>query len=321
MSFLPDARRRDEINFIFLKSVPYNIRFALVVGALVAGIFLQFLLRNNLGLIIGLAFLGFAMAASLVHGYSNIKGRPRKRKFERCSREEFEKVLKINSRSKQWDKSFIDVTCVRGAFTLIAFIVFVFVISKFLRRENWYYGKVFLCDTLLFFVPQWLTGVRRILKNAPLITKVENFIRLAAYFESQKEEGEQLEYWLEVGRNKKGELPTDAKLMLKFQKAPPSFLGMQVQMAINNVQGKDYPYMYCVLIAERDFQLHKKVPKITWLTTRKKREKDGIDIYVIRQTTTRTSGYHTRYSDMKRIFTASLSAARMVAQREIVQAS
>ena len=322
MGFLPEETRRDEIKFIFLKSVSYNTRLLLVALFLFAAAAAQLLIRNNIGFYMGLAFLACTMILSLVSGYSNIPVRPRKKEFERCSREEFEKVLEINRRSKQWDKSFVDITCFRGAFALIVLVLLVYAASVLLEHKSRpYYARVFLWDFIVLFVPQWLTGVRRILKNAPLIIKVENFLKLASYFDGIKEQGEELEYWLEVAKVKKGELPTDAKLMLKFHEAPDSFFGMQVQMTLNNVQGKDYPYMYCVLIAREEFHLHPKVPKISWLTVEKKTEAGGIDISVIRQKTTRTSGYHTRYSAMQSIFTASLSAARMATRKEPVETS
>jgi len=65
------------------------------------------------------------------------------------------------------------------------------------------------------------------------------------------------------------------------------------------VQGTSYPYLYCVLIAQSKaglFRKHKKLidtfkdPHVVIQAT----YSSEVDVLVIRQKTTRTSGYHTK---------------------------
>jgi len=57
---------------------------------------------------------------------------------------------------------------------------------------------------------------------------------------------------LRVVKTEKGrQVPEDARLFVEFLNAPKDkFYGMQIQISINTVQGNDFPYLYCVLIAK-----------------------------------------------------------------------
>ena len=122
---------------------------------------------------------------------------------------------------------------------------------------------------------------------------------------------------LEIGETAAGKTPLDAKMVLAFHNGPPEFLGLQLQLAINNVQGTDYPYFYCVLVARPPFGL---LPKsrselMPDITVEKSHEGD-VDIIVIRQTTTQTSGYYTKPNTVKTLFLYALAEARLVLAKQ-----
>jgi len=311
---LPPPERRDEIRFIFAKSLPYNTRLALIICCFGIGLFFQAVFSGGVPFWIGAAFILMGALLGVVRGYSNV---PRKFKrargeFEKCTRKEFEDVLEINRRSKRWDASPVDVTCPLGALTLAGLLLGLAFLWWYLGRAGQRrLGNIIAVDGLAFFFPYWVTGVKSILKSPRLIIKIENFLKLSDYFETIKGEGEEIEYWLRTAEADGGEVPCDAKLVVKFTGAPSSFLGLQVQISINSVQGNDYPYMYCVIVARHDFGLHPKKPSLPGLTVGASRDAD-VDVVVIRQRTTRTSGYHTRFRAMKRILARSLEATREV---------
>jgi hypothetical protein len=79
-----------------------------------------------------------------------------------------------------------------------------------------------------------------------------------------------------------------------FQAIPYDFIGLQGQISINSVKGRPYPYFYIVLIAKHSFNLLKKFGKKSFEKLVVERKKTGeVDVVVIRQRTTKTSGYHT----------------------------
>jgi hypothetical protein len=74
---------------------------------------------------------------------------------------------------------------------------------------------------------------------------------------------------------------------------------------MNNVQGTQYPYLYAVIIARQSFALHDNYASVIRreagrLTVESGSEKD-VEVLVIRQTTSKTSGYHTDRGAVVRI--------------------
>ena len=320
MPIFAKPERRDEINFHFAKRLPYNVRLAVILALLAGGLLVQLLLlRVAAAFWTGAALVAAASLLGVVRGYTNVpkkKGQPAK-DFERATRQEFEKVLDIHERSKRWDRNVVDITCWRGFGMLLLLIGAIGLVYYSLSKaDEEALAKIWVADTVLFFLPHWVTGVRSILKNPPLIIKIENFLGLCDQFEGLREEGEEMEYWLRLAKSSAGEYPIDAKLMLKFKDAPESFLGLQTQIAINDVQGTDYPYLYCVLVAKGDFGLQESAGLPKGLVA--ERQSDGdVDVLVIRKRTTQTSGYHTNFPAMLSIFNVSLALARRLIAEQL----
>jgi hypothetical protein len=121
--------------------------------------------------------------------------------------------------------------------------------------------------------------VRRIL-DSPLVTKDPELQALP---------------YLEIGQTKSGgSFPNDARFMIRFKNAPEDFFGLQGQISINSVKSTQYPYFYVVVIAKPGFRLLEKFgkPDLKNITIENK-EAGEVDVVVIRQLTTKTSGYHT----------------------------
>jgi len=162
--------------------------------------------------------------------------------------------------------------------------------------------------------PFWITGTRSILKNDKLVIKAKMMLAIEELFAaSGKGEGEDFQYQLQVSESKdeKAQVPSDVKAILLFHNASPDFLGLQMQISINSVQGSDFPYFYCVLVAKPEFggfhQCLKTGPR--GITVEVSSEK-GADVCVIRQATTKNSGYHTKPRDAANIFQHALAQAR-----------
>jgi hypothetical protein len=100
--------------------------------------------------------------------------------------------------------------------------------------------------------------------------------------------------YLEIGSAKEGSFPDDARFMIRFKDAPDDFIGLQGQISLNSVKSALYPYFYVVIIAKHGFNLFDKIgkPVLSKLVVERK-ETEEVDVIVLRQQTTKTSGYHT----------------------------
>ncbi|MBM3334738.1 hypothetical protein FJY63_08760 [Candidatus Sumerlaeota bacterium] len=101
--------------------------------------------------------------------------------------------------------------------------------------------------------------------------------------------------------------------MAQFDNAPKDFMGIQVRVSLNDVQGTKYPYLYCVILAKPGFGLSqwKTQPKMgAGQVTTEYQESGEVELIVVRQTTTRRSGYHTNKAAQARVFEAAVEICR-----------
>jgi hypothetical protein len=317
---LPEPQRRGEIKFLIAKSLLYTSRLALIAFLLAAGFILQFATAN---LWLGGAILFVGTLLSLVHGYSNIPDEQEAQKEWRAAdREKLEKILQINQATQKWDRSFIDITCGRGFMILFLLALLIGFLTFHLSSlgEDWL-AAALVVDSAILLVPHWITGVRRILTNPPLIIKIEHYLDAWDAWQKNPLETEIMQAQIQVKKFPNGEIPFDAKLILNSNAATKDFLGLQVQISFNHVEGTDYPYFYCVLVARPDFQLLKKYDRVdatkkatpdNVILERSHEEVDNVDVIVIRQQTTKTSGYHTKKPACLAILTHSINIMREI---------
>ncbi len=100
--------------------------------------------------------------------------------------------------------------------------------------------------------------------------------------------------YLEIGEHKGGTFPNNTRFLIRFKDAPKDFIGLQGQISINTVKSKPYPYFYVVLVAKHEFKLFERFGKhsLNKLVIERKKTSE-VDVIVIRQHTTKTSGYYT----------------------------
>ncbi|MBL7077080.1 MAG: hypothetical protein ISS31_06385 [Kiritimatiellae bacterium] len=308
---LPDATRRGEIKFVVARSLPYNARMLIVMGLL----FMGFGIQIYGYLFLGAAFLLAATVLSIVRGYSNVPGQLKgKREWRVGNHDQLRTIVKIAEQSKRWDQSLLDITCLRGFLVLAAAVIGITVacIGLFILSQDDLMHALVL-DTAVLLLPHWLTGVRRILTNAPLTTKVEQLLSIVSYWEAHPEPGETLTPQIEFRTDGAGEVPTDAKLIMGLPELGDTFPGLQVQVVLNNVQGSDFPYVYCVLVAKPKLNMLKKIKlDAAQGTVLEPKHQGDVDIIVVRQQTTKTSGYHTKPAKVLAIFHLARAMARQL---------
>jgi hypothetical protein len=309
---LPDPRRRGEIHFSLAKSLPYNRRLTIIAVLLAAG----FAVELFWNLYVGAGLLLVATLLAIVKGFSNIpQDLQGASKWQGAERAQLENIITLDRKSRQWDQSALDITCGLGAAVLLLFLAVMagVTVLLFANGLTWL-AQAWALDGGVLLLPHWVTGVRQILKNDPLTVKVRMLLSIMDFWEQNRQEGEALMPQMEVLSTKAGEIPRDAKLVLRLSRLGDAFLGLQVQIVLNRVQGSDYPYLYCVLVARKAFGMFQKLgtPQVPEAIVAESQTDpaQGVDVLVIRQETTQTSGYHTNPAAAARIFACALAEAR-----------
>jgi hypothetical protein len=121
---------------------------------------------------------------------------------------------------------------------------------------------------------------------------------------------------LALREGRRGKYPVDAKLMLRPSTDDDSgFLGIQIQVAMNSVQGTDYPYLYAVVLGKGGFRPPERdqIPRAE-ADGRKMVFENGSDgevrYLVIRQHADNSGGWHTEGLAIHRIVMKALELGR-----------
>ncbi len=227
------------------------------------------------------------------------------------------RVAELESRGKDWDASPWDVTCWRGFFTLL-------IIGGGIGGGIVILGAVLGFDATarlgaaaaVLLVPLWLNGIRTTWNPSELRLKGEALDAARSAVAGEIAGELDLVPLLALREGRRGKYPVDARLMLRPAEDDSSgFLGVQVQVALNNVQGTDYPYLYCVVLGKQGFGLpkarrrHRRPGGIVELVT-ERGSGDGVSYLVIRQHADEAGGWHTERFQIREIMAAAVAEAR-----------
>jgi len=318
---LPAHERRGEIHFFVAKRLPYDVRLTVAFGLMAVGLMLEIVFLNSM-FWVGLPAILAGVALLLTKGFDNtVVQKGVSQEWRPARREEVERIVALNKRQREWDRDAVDITCTRGFWVLAGLTIVVVLAGLGLWSFSKTAGIMLFANGVVMIIPFWVTGVRSILKNDKLVVKANMLIEINRAFERIKQTGEEFQYQIQTGeaRDGRGDVPRDLKALLAFHDGPAEFLGVQMQIAINSVQGTDFPYFYCVLVARPEFgglklNEFRTLPK--GIVLEPKRETD-VDIMVIRQRTTKNSGYHTKVDIAANIFLYALhQARRLIAERK-----
>jgi hypothetical protein len=314
LKIFPDPERRDNIKFLFFKSTPYNKRLVIILSCIVIGLIVQLFYSFWLGLIL----LVLVTTMGLVHGYElTVKAGDELEKWDQVTPDEYKKNKAKQKDLARWDLDAFDITNPLGGVIFIVLVIGVVVIWLVLQRQPGHVGTYWAVDCLVLLAPHWVTGVKGYLRQDRLIIKIKLLEKVME--ELSRPSDIQVLPMLATRSTREGRrFPTDARLMLRLIGAPAAFLGIQVHISINSVQGTDYPYLYCVLLARGEAGLFagwrdvvKEMPEFRKsIVPGEPSNEEGVDVLVIRQKTTRTSGYHTKPDQAISIVTFAVKVAR-----------
>jgi hypothetical protein len=315
-------KHQDSIRFYFAKQLSYSTRLNIILGCFCAGFLFQIYFLNFIS---GAPLLIAGIAMSLAKGYDS---RVRYKFFKNDANwtettiEKTQELDNLRKKNKKWDRDALDISNWLGCLTLIALLISGFFFSAIIGAlaEEMTLSLIILGDILLIIIPFYFTGLRFILKQNKLVIKTHIILMLNNIFQNIKNPDEQFIPSMMLGRDRNNQtIPIDLRFAIKFPGMPAAFYGLMAQININLVQGNSYPYFYCVLVSKPGFGLSKFQSQIK--TTAKiiceYQSAADAEVLVIRQQTTKKSGYETPDKICVEILTTALDGARKIMKASV----
>jgi hypothetical protein len=271
----------------------------------------------------GIPFLLVAIGLVLVQGYDSrvrLKTFTLDPNWKEVPIEKIREIERLRKRTVDWDQDAFDISNPLGVLCLFlwlgAAILIAYVLGRLAAEPR--ITTILVADAVILTLPIWFTGMRFILKQPNLNIRVNLILKMFDVFQKIKAEGEVFKPALMLSRGRDGKtLPTDARFSVAFSPMREGFYGLQAQINLNVVQGHSYPYFYCVLAAKPDFGLKAYREKIrTDKNIICEYQKDAqAEVLVIRQATTRTSGYYTKDDRCAQILQVAIDGGRAICRK------
>ncbi len=166
----------------------------------------------------------------------------------------------------------------------------------------------------VLFLPLWLNGMRTTW-NPSELRKKGQALALAREDAERLARGDfDLVPTVALREGRRGKYPVDARLMLRPSREDETgFLGVQIQVTLNNVRGTDYPYLYAVILGKGAFRLPSAAPRLAVQGVQlvfEPGEGQGVRYLVVRQHADKQGGWHTGPREISTIVAVALEKAR-----------
>lgn len=237
-----------------------------------------------------------------------------------------DRLREHEARGERWDVSPFDLSSGRGcgafAGVLAVTAVLAFVLLGLAGPDA---GVRLGAGALALLAPLWVNGMRTTWNPSELHKKGKALEAAVAAATTEGLDDFDVVPMLALREGRRGKYPVDAKVMLRpKQDDVEGFLGVQLQVAINSVQGVDYPYLYAVVLGRPALrlpspaELRKQVGAGGKLVI-EEGEGDDVHYLVLRQHADTKGGWHTDDSAAGRIARTALWVAREVRARYLAE--
>ncbi len=335
--------------FAIAPNMPLNTRYGLIIVLAIVGFTLQMLVN----MILGLLFLIPVMLLCLSKGLDNRPNLQGSAEWKTATIDEFKKIVDLfnaadNFKQRSGAFSLSSSKGCGGCFLFCVFVGFGAMILSAVApavTESDAFAPIarggalsvlFVLDALALVAPLWLFGSIKTWEPPELRKRMAQL----DFIYEQSKKGPDLDFIpnLLISKSNKGDVPIECKLTANIKDAPEGFLGIQIQTSLNNVQGTNYPYTYCVLVAKPEFGMLAKAKRLVetpprggfntglLATDNEKKEskfaryydalielkkENEVEIAVVRQNTKGT-GYKTSQDEAYRVFTVAYDLAKKV---------
>ena len=252
--------------FNYMKNMPMGARIRLIIITATIGFGLQLFVSPILGWF-------FILAAALMGSFKSVSNEPDIRgvgDWQTVTVEEMERVNELLDNTSKI-KSVNTASCTTGCLIVglvlfIGFVLFILVdggnVLDFISPvfSGGSLSVPFAVDALTFIIAIMISGKAAAWEPPNLRTKLQQVSLIL----DTRSKNPQIEFVpsLQLAKTTDGMVPTDCKLLAKIKDSGPNFIGIQVQVSFNQVQGQSLPYTYCVLLAKSEFKLMQKTEMI-----------------------------------------------------------
>jgi hypothetical protein len=317
MAIWPNANERTYVDFRIFKG-GFWVRYVLSGVLFTAGLVLSFTAENSDTLVyLPLILAGHlplwtrrqTMAPAPVRGKKALVWTP-------VDADWIDSLDKVESRARKWDLSWWDASNPLFIITLLVFAIY-------LAGSTWLLGQAlgdwddplstWVTCNLALWVPLVFNGQRSPWLPNQLTIRGMALELVGPVVEREAPDQYDTVSLLGLREGKRGRYPDDARLMLRPKHDDGSgFIGVQVQVCLNSVRGRNYPYVYCVVLAKPGFSFPTPGPLPADMEKLVVDPGDGDDAtyLVVRQHATSSSGWHTESEVVDAIVRLSLKYAK-----------
>jgi hypothetical protein len=327
-----DNERPPQLDFVLARGMGVRQRLTLVAVLLGAGLLVQLTASISIGFVV--FFVGCLFGA--VRGRKKRPQTHGKREWQQSNIEGLRTVLAVRNQARTAGAKtgafnplkakgcgcllLMILTIITGALFVAAVIdgpaVNAFGTPFIKGGPLW---PAWVLDMAALLIVLWFSGQVSAWQPDELLIKAGQLLFIAE--EAAKDQSLEVTPSLEIVKAEHGDLPTDARLLIKPKDAPEGLVGIQVQTSLNSVQGTNYPYTYCVMLAKPEMRLSEKAQA---MAERRRREMEfggaviqvenqpDMDVVVVRQQTG-GGGYKTSNEGAWKI----LAIARELLQRAL----
>lgn len=261
------------VEFRFARGLSLRSRMAWITALVGLGLIIQLTLSVFLGWVLFLIGCIFG----IIRGRSTKPSVSSNGEWKTTTIEELENIDKLSAQIRAWRGRTNGFRATSGSgcgmvlLYLIGLIISTVIIGYVVDGQVFQPGRdpigqppirggaffpIWLFDGLTLLIPIWFAGGIYAWEPPKLEQKTEYLMAIYALKKNRPE----LEFSpsLFVTGPEEHIVPTDCRLLVRFKDAPKEFIGVQVQVSMNDVQGTKYPYCYSVIIAKKEFGLAEK---------------------------------------------------------------
>ncbi len=230
-----------KIEFVLFKiSLPRRLLLFVIIEIL--GIFCQFNVPG--GPFFGTIIMIFGAVLISAKNYTNKPFDIGLENWKPVSENEFNRI-KSNLQMTKTIKYPFYFRPVFGVFIIVIFIFLVFMLFV-IEADSLI---LFALDIMIILFPPFLTGMVTLWTPYDLKLKLSRFYTVLE--EAKKDEKIIVTPYLRLDKDKKGrQIPEDIRFMIEPRRKPDDFIGIQIQVAINNGANGAVPYMYAVFLCK-----------------------------------------------------------------------
>ena len=223
-------------------------------------------------------------------------------------------LVELESKAARWDASPWDITSGIGFLTFAGLVGFAIILTL-VAGEARDTGARLAATAGLLLIPIWFNGMRTTWNPSELRLKGDALETARTVAKGHAGKLFETVPLLALRETAKGKFPVDGRMMLRPADARDGgFIGIQVQVAINSVQGTDYPYLYCVILVKEGHYPPKVKSPEPGLVYEEGAD-DGVRYLVVRQHADNSGGWHTDSSDVGRIVREAIDLSKGLVSR------